>query len=53
MIGDHNDHLVGETNAFSKETLPNGVWRRYEDTGRLVNLELAKAFNQILVDFVG
>jgi pimeloyl-ACP methyl ester carboxylesterase len=53
VTGDDDYYLVGETNAFLQELLPNATWHRFPATGHLVNIEQANAFNQLLGEFVG
>lgn len=52
VTGDDDYYLVGETNAFLKDILPNAIWHRFPDTGHLVNLERSTEFNQSLAGFV-
>lgn len=52
VTGDEDYYLVGETNAFLKDTLPNSEWRRFPGTGHLVNIERAAEFNRRLTEFV-
>ncbi|WP_170336172.1 alpha/beta fold hydrolase [Ruegeria arenilitoris] len=51
VTGDEDYYLVGETNAFLKDTLPNSVWHRFPGTGHLVNIERAAEFNRLLAEF--
>ena len=53
VTGDDDYYLVGETNAFLKDILPNARWHRFPATGHLVNLEEADRFNLLLAEFVG
>ncbi len=53
VTGDEDYYLVGETNAFLKDALPNAVWHRFPGTGHLVNIERALEFNRLLAEFAG
>ena len=53
VTGDQDYYLVGETNAFLDRVLPNCTWHNYQDTGHLVNLERASAFNTLLAELLG
>jgi len=52
ITGDEDYYLVGETNAFLQDLLPDATWHRLPETGHLVNIERAAEFNQLLVEFV-
>ncbi|WP_170545482.1 alpha/beta fold hydrolase [Ruegeria arenilitoris] len=53
VTGDDDYYLVGETNAFLQDLLPDATWHRFPETGHLVNIERAAEFNQLLAKFVG
>lgn len=53
VTGDEDYYLVGETNAFLDEILPNAAWHRFSGTGHLVNIERATEFNRLLAEFIG
>ena len=53
VTGDDDYYLVGETNAFLKDLLPDARWLRFPATGHLVNIERASEFNALLAEFVG
>lgn len=50
VTGDEDYYLVGETNAFLQDILPNVTWHRFPGTGHLVNIEQAAEFNRLLAD---
>jgi len=50
VTGAQDYYLVGETNAFLKELLPNAAWHTFEGTGHLVNIERAAEFNRLLLE---
>lgn len=50
VTGDEDYYLVGDTNAFLKDTLPNAVWHKFPATGHLVNIERATEFNRLLAE---
>ncbi len=53
VTGNEDYYLVGETNAFLQDTLPDAVWHRLPGTGHLVNIERAAEFNRLLAEFAG
>ncbi|KIC20418.1 alpha/beta fold hydrolase [Leisingera sp. ANG-Vp] len=53
VTGDEDYYLVGETNAFLQDILPNAVWHQFPGTGHLVNIEQAAEFNRLLAEFAG
>ncbi|WP_170327510.1 alpha/beta fold hydrolase [Ruegeria arenilitoris] len=53
VTGDDDYYLVGETNAFLQDLLPDATWHRFTETGHLVNIERAAEFNHLLAKFVG
>ncbi|MBE1281739.1 MAG: alpha/beta fold hydrolase [Rhodobacteraceae bacterium] len=53
VTGGDDYYLVGETNAFLNDTLPDVRWHRFPATGHLVNIEQADQFNRLLAGFVG
>ncbi|MEM7074221.1 MAG: alpha/beta hydrolase [Pseudomonadota bacterium] len=53
VTGDEDYYLVGETNAFLHDILPDVAWHHFPATGHLVNIERAEAFNRLLAGFVG
>ena len=52
VTGDDDYYLVGETNTFLQDALPDVRWHRFPATGHLVNLERADEFNRHLAEFV-
>jgi pimeloyl-ACP methyl ester carboxylesterase len=52
VTGDDDYYLVGETNAFLRDVLPDASWHRFPGTGHLVNIERAAEFNALLADHV-
>ncbi|WP_171236226.1 alpha/beta fold hydrolase [Ruegeria sp. HKCCA6837] len=52
VTGDDDYYLVGETNAFLKDTLTKVRWHRFPATGHLVNIERSDAFNRLLAEFI-
>ncbi|MCP4188055.1 MAG: alpha/beta hydrolase [Gammaproteobacteria bacterium] len=52
ITGNEDCYLVRETNVFLKEILPNVIWRDFEGTGHLVNIERASEFNALLTQFI-
>ncbi len=53
VTGDEDYYLVDETNAFLQDILPDAIWHRFPETGHLVNIERAAAFNHLLEEFAG
>ena len=52
IMGAEDYYLVGETNAFLDEVLPNSRRHCFDETGHLVNIERAEAFNALLREFL-
>lgn len=52
VTGDDDYYLVGETNTFLTETVPDVTWHRFPGTGHLVNIERAERFNRLLAAHV-
>lgn len=53
VTGDEDYYLVGETNTFLHNILPDATWHRFHASGHLVNIERAAEFNHLLAEFVG
>lgn len=53
VTGDEDYYLVGETNTFLSDALPDATWHRFEGTGHLVNIERATEFNALLTEHIG
>jgi len=51
VTGDEDYYLVGETNAFLQDVLPNATRHQFPGTGHLVNIEQFDVFNQLLAEF--
>lgn len=49
VTGKEDYYLVEETNAFHQATLPEASWHQFDETGHLVNIERAEAFNTLLL----
>lgn len=52
VTGGEDYYLVGETNSFLQQILPNATWQGFSGTGHLVNIERADAFNTLFLDFL-
>ncbi len=52
VYGDQDYFLVGKTNNFLHEILPNSRLHCFDTTGHLVNIERAEEFNVLLDDFL-
>ena len=50
--GDEDYYLVGETNRYLEQVIPNASRTLFEATGHLVNIEKTKQFNALLEDQV-
>ena len=52
VTGDDDYYLVGETNQFLNEVLPDCSWHNFQGTGHLVNIEKSTEFNELLGEFL-
>ena len=49
-LGDEDYYLVGETNQYLEQVIPEASRTLFESTGHLVNIERANEFNRLLDD---